>query len=343
MRKSCAGEIPDIVLSDEGRLLDPPAGDGTRDGRPSSGDPSTPCGRDRESSPVLSQICSYSALPIRSHDEGQPVTVHEFLGDTASKVCRKYGRRNRLATVKLDVNHRGEDDSPTPTPPCNHDVQTRNDRRCLSAYPRIQSKHLLRRVPHLRRKKQFTKSLAQRLFEADIFSSGTSSRPAAARDSAHTSTRRPLQFVTSLNLTPSLESRVYQRNGCRGRGRGSSPPAAAAAAVSEVLAPAASDPALGPSLKRPTFCVATASAQRKTSSRNWNGSVTQRVRTGGAAVVLSSGRKVFRTHGGKQSQAQVPHSPFEYFPLPLVRVQNTSGSCVIRPHPTHARCQVNFN
>ncbi|KAH9999171.1 hypothetical protein BJV74DRAFT_882990 [Russula compacta] len=293
---------PDIVLSDGGRLLDyPPASDGTRDGRPSSGDPSTPCGRAHESSPVLSQICSRSALAIPSH-EGQPVTVHEFLQDTASKTRSKYGRRNRLATVKLDVNHRGEDDSPTPTPPCDHDVETRNDRRRISAYPHIQPKHLPRPVPHPRRRKQFTKSLAQRLFEADIFSSGTSSRPTAARDSAHTSTRRPLQFVTSLNLTPSLESRVYQRNGRQGKGKGGSP----AAADSEVLAPVASVPALGPSPKCPTSCAAAASAQRKPSSRNWNGSVTQRVRTGGSGVVLSSGRKAFRTRGGKQSRAQVP-------------------------------------
>ncbi|KAH9178303.1 hypothetical protein EDB89DRAFT_2064082 [Lactarius sanguifluus] len=35
--------------------------------------------------------------------EGQSITVHQFLQDTTKRPCRKYGRRNRFAAVKLGV------------------------------------------------------------------------------------------------------------------------------------------------------------------------------------------------------------------------------------------------
>ena len=337
---------PDIVLPDGDcfRLLDfPPGGPGpardhgtVTEGSPSHRNPLTYEGRDSESSPLLPQISSHSvALPILDHDsEGQFVTVHEFLQDRESRVCRKYGRRNRPATVKPDAHYRDHSEVCSPTPsstPCRVQVESRNDRRGVSAYPRIQSKHITRRAPHHRRKKQFAKSLAQRLFEADVFSSGSSesSRLTFVRDPAHTSTRRPLQFVTSLNLTPSLESRMYPRR--KGGARDGSRAPTQADSDSEILAVSntARDASPHPNPIRPT---AAATSGGRSSSRTWNSATAQRARLGtaggSAAAALASGRRAqaFRARGGKQSVARGPPSPFGYVPLPLVWVKMRQGA-----------------
>lgn len=274
-------------------------------------------------SPILSQICSHteSAPPTPTVHGGQPITVHDFLQDLSAsgRAGRKYGRRNRLATVKLDAYHHSEDcRSRTPITPSSWSVETRNERHFF-AYPRIQFKHkrLSRRVPHPRRKKQLAKSLAQRLFEADVFSSGTSYRPLSARDPAHTSSRQPLQFITSLNLTPSLESRsrICEKKWARhGRTRKSS---AAADPEMRVMASQSDGSASGtlPSSNRPAI----ATGDGKPSSRSRNEASTQRTRT--AAAGLASGKRAFRTRGGKLTAAQVRPSPFEYVPLPLMRVE----------------------
>jgi hypothetical protein len=259
---------------------------------------------------VPSQACSHSVLPIAtpSH-EGRPVTVHEFLQDMTSKSGRKYGRRNRLGTVKLDVG-RSEDCSPIPAPsrcPAEH----RSDSR-ISGSCGIPPKHdTSRLVPHLRRrKKHFAKPLAQRLFEADIFSSGTSSRPTdTPQDLAHIPTRQPLQFVTSSNLTPSLKScRIRERRQVDGARQGTVTPAQMlAASIAPVTSPYA--------------------ASGEPSSIN--GAVTtQRARplAGSSGAVLASRRKVFRAHGGKQSLARSPPGPFQYAPLPLVQVKIRQGA-----------------
>ncbi|KAF8485915.1 hypothetical protein DFH94DRAFT_688278 [Russula ochroleuca] len=302
----------DFVLPDEGLSdLSP----GTREAYPLSGGVLTLDGNTGESSPVLSQICPPSDLPIGPilDHEGQPITVHEFLQDmsASSRAGRKYGRRNRLATVKLDDYHSKDCRGPTPLTPSSCGVESRNDRR-ISDYPCIQSgsKHPSRRVPHLRRKKRLAKPLAQRLFEADVFSSGTSSRPMSDRGPAHTSSRRPLQFITSLNLIPSLESRIYPKKEKWSHGKAGN----ASAADPEIWAASqADDPA--PAGTSPNgLAVATC---RKPWNRNWNGT-----QTGASAA----GKRGFRMRGGRQSAAQVlSPSPFGYVPLPLVRMDTAAA------------------
>ena len=242
----------------------------------------------------------------------------------SGKAGRKYGRRNRLATVKLDAYYHSEDCrsrsrslSPTPITPSSWSVEARNEHHSF-AYPRIQSKRkrLSRRVPHPRRKKQLAKSLGQRLFEADVFSSGTSYRPMSDRDPAHTSSRRPLQFITSLNLTQSPESSsrtCEKRWACHGRTR-KSPTAAADPEIRH-----ADDSASG---TLPSNRLALATGGGKPSSRSLNEGATQRTRTGApAAAGLTSRKRAFRMRGGKLSAAQLRPSPFEYVPLPLMRVE----------------------
>ncbi len=281
-------------------------------------------------SPVHSQISSHSPLSIPDHGgQLEPVTVHEFLQDmteTRSKAGRKYGRRKRVATVKLDGYHhsldRGRLTLAPLTPPSCH-LEIRNDQR-ISAYyspARIQSQRPgpSRQVPHLRRKKRFAKPLAQRLFEADVFSSGTSSRPTVIPDQnpAHISTRRPLQFITSLNLTPSLEGRIC------GKKHAPYATASSISADSEIQAVSQADDSVPDTLS--DGCPAVATSSGKPWGRNRNGTAMWNRAQAGAfstANVQASGKRAFRTHhgGGKRRSTQVSHNLFEYVPLPLVRV-----------------------
>ena len=349
----------DFVLPDQSRLIElSPASDGIRE---ASGLTLVEGHAASESRPV--PFCPPSTLPIPNHGV-QPITVHEFLQDMSAsgrRAGRKCGRRNRLATVKLDGYYRSENCRGGPTPPLtpssSHVQESRNDRP-LSAYPRIQSRskqHPSRRVPHLRRKKQqHAKPLAQRLFEADVFSSGTSSRPRPMSDrqdpALHTSSsRRPLQFITSLNLTPSLESRIYPKKKKWPHGKAAG--TASAAADPEIRASAsqaANDPA-APAGTPPNILAAAVETCRKPwSRRNWNG-----MRMGASGVaVLVSGTRASRMRGGRrQSTAQaLPPSPFEYVPLPLVRVAARSTDPVDqRSHANPNNCTVqggveaNFN
>lgn len=341
---TCAKTPLDLVLPDEGPPTDlSPVIDGIRGVYPFPGGVSTleDYTASGESSPVLSQTCSHSVLPIPNHG-GQPITVHEFLQDMSAgrRAGRKYGRRNRLATVKLDAHYRSRSPTPITLGPSSCHVETRNDQRISARYyPRIQSKHPSRQVvPHRqRKKKQLAKPLAQRLFEADVFSSGTSSpRPMSDRDpAAHTSSRRPLQFTTSLNMTPSLESRIYPKKG--------GPHGKARKTTAEIRAPSQADgSALGTSPNG--LAAATCS---ELSSRRWNGAATptQRTRTGASAAVVASGKRAFRTRGGKRNAAQMPPSPFEYVPLPLVRVETVRGytnpnNCTGRARTSSGMCHV---
>lgn len=321
----------------------PLAGDATRElsDCPSHRDSLTYDRRTGESSPILSQACyhSESSLQTLDHDkEGKPVTVHEFLQDTTSKVGRKYGRKKRLATVKLGAYYPTSGGNRSPTPGaslCHVQVETRNDQRvsALTAHLRKPSRRIARRAPHPRRKEPFAKSLAQRLFEADVFSSGTTpSHPraidASIRNPAHTSTRRPLQFVTSLNLIPPLECRIHKRRkGAQEDARnGSGAPAAQADPKEELLGVSNSAQGHRASPNRPAAAAATSG--HHSSSRNRNKATTQRARTGGSAAVLAPGRRAqaskTRARGGEQSKARPGPKPFEYVPLPLMWVKNAA-------------------
>ena len=375
----CIREPLDFVLYDESRPIDlPPADDeGIREACPLPGDILTPEDSTGESSLIHSDFGSFSesALPDSSIPDhgGQPVTVHGFLQDMTTatrKAGRKYGRSNHLGTVKLDAYDHNNDRCGSPNRPSTSNchietqTQTRNDRdddQRISAYPpgRVQSEHLSRQISHLRRKKRFAKPLAQRLFEADVFSSGTSSRSTGVtpdQNPAHTSTRRPLQFITSLNLTPSLETRIY------GKARTTRP--SSGSADSEIQPVSQADDSVPDSLEdddddRPGTAVATSGG--KTSSRNWSGGAMRkgtRARASPAAM-RGSGTRAIRTRlgGGKRSSAQVPHNPFGYFQLPLVllgrgrpasRIQRTGAtvrkqppqSCTVQqagPGAGHAR------
>ena len=347
---ACATTSPNIVLPDEDcfNLPDIPlAGDSIRElsDCPSHGDSLTYDRHTGESSPIISQACYHSESSLQTLDrdrEGKTVTVHEFLQDVTGKVSRKYGRKSRLATVTLGAyysNGSGNRSRTPSTTPCHVQVETRNDQRVSAptAHRRIESRRIARRAPHPRRKKPFAKSFAQRLFEADVFSSGTTpSHPvdASVRNPAHTSTRRPLQFVTSLNLIPSLESRIYsrRRKGVREDARdGSGAPAAAQAdPPEELLGAASTNSAQGAAL--PNRLAAAATSGHHSSSRNRNKATTQRARTGGSAAVLAPGRRAqlkARARGGnsKQSTARLAPKPFQYVPLPLVWVKNAAGSC----------------
>lgn len=345
---ACATTVtsPNIVPSDEDRhgfnLLDIPlAGDSTRelsDSLSHSGS-LTYDRRTGESSPIHSQACyhSESSRQTLDHDrEGKPITVHEFLEDVTSKIGRKYGRKNRLATVKLGARYptSSGDRSPAPRTTRFHvQVATRvgNDQRvsALIAHPRIQSRRIARRSPHPRRKQPFAKSLTQRLFEADIFSSGTTpSHPVdtSFRNPAHTSTRWPLQFVTSLNLIPSLESRIHnRRKGVQGDARDGSRVPTPQADQEELLR--GSNSARGASSNR---LVVVATSGHGSSSRDRNKAPKQRARTGDSAAVLVPGGRAqafkTRARGGKQSTAQLAPKPFEYVPLPLVWVETRQGA-----------------
>ena len=309
-----------------------------------------PEGSTGESSLIHSDFASHwhsesplpSSIPDPDHGE-QSITVHEFLQDLtrSGKAGRKYGRRKRLGTVKLDAyGHNAVISPPPSTPNCHIETDTRNDRddQRIAAYPRdrVQSEqHFSRQISHIRRKKRFAKSLAQRLFEADVFSSGTSSRSTGVtpdQNSAHTSSRRPLQFITSLNLTPSMENRIYgkKQQSRFGKARRTTSSGSAESEIQPVTSQA--DNSVSDSLR--DDCAAVTTSGGKLSNRNWNGTATRKKRTrarASPAVMRGSGKRAFRTRqgGGKQSSAQLPHNPFQYVPLPLVRVETASR--ILRP------------
>lgn len=392
-----------MVLSDESRPVDlPPANDegldeGVRETCPGPlplslpRDVLTPEDSTGEGSLIHYDFGSHceSALPvIPDADGGQPmITVHEFLQDVTArrKAGKKYGRRNRLGTVKLDAyNDHSEQCRTTSsmdllpsTSNCPTETQTRNDRddddqrisvrhptsgRRRVVYPEHLSRPRNCKVSHLRRKKRFAKSkpLAQRLFEADVFSSGSKGVAPPDPDQnllqdhpAHTSTssrRRPLQFITSLNLTPSLESRIYGKASRTTVNVTSCSSRAGSAADSEIQPVSEADddddddsvPGSSDSLQddrdRPVAAVATRSGGNVS---HWSElgaaraimrmGTRARARASPAAIVMrgpaGAGKRAFRMRpgGGKQSSAQVPHNPLEYVPLPLVLVDTASS------------------
>ncbi|KAI0293773.1 hypothetical protein BC826DRAFT_969021 [Russula brevipes] len=295
----------DIVLPDAGYPLDFTSDvDDTREGCPWLGDALMSEGHAGESSPVLTRDCTRSALSIPSQEK-RSVTLHEFLRGITGKAGRKYGRRNRLARGNPGAYSRR---GPTPT-------------------PQPKTPPLFPRVPHPRRKKIFAKSLAQRLFEADVFSSGTSksSRPTSAQDHAHASStstdagaRRPLQFVTSLNLTPSLESRIYPKKKWHRGGE-----AAGGSDVDTAMRRTVPDPAGARNAPAPDHLAVSGVA-------SWSGAATGRgsdARTAHTRRSVPSGRKTaLRARGGRQSAVQMPPSPFQYVALPLVHVNTLRGA-----------------
>ena len=221
------------------------------------------------------------------------------------KPCRKYGRRNRFAAVELGV-YRSEGSSPSPISSDN-DHQSDQGVSSPSSSPHqvhhVQLGYPSRRMPR-RRKKLFAKPLAQRLLEADVFSTGAFS-PLKAQDPAHTSTSRPLQFITSLNLTPSLETRIYQRRQVVAGGSSATRTLASSDFPGATVAPAGRAP------------------DRNTLD-------TRRARIGdGSKAFLSSGKRALRARGWKQGLARSSAGPFEFVPLPLVRVKTHRGA--VRP------------
>lgn len=256
-------------------------------------------GQTGEKSPALSDFEAFSPPTpdpqgtTDSHDS-QSITVHQFLQDLTKKPCRKYGRRNQFAAVELDVRC-SEGSSPSPIS-CSDDCQSEE-----GATPRhVQLRHThRRRVPH-RRQKHFAKPLAQRLFEADVFSTGAFAQP-TAQDPAHTLTRMPLQFITSLNLSPSLETRIYQRRQVVAGGSSSKRTSAISDFPGAIGAP-------GRALNRNTLD-------------------TQGTCIGGSpGAFLSSGKRVLHARGKKQGLARSLAGPFEFVPLPLVRVITHKGA-----------------
>lgn len=262
-------------------------------------------GEPGEKNLALSEACSYPipAPQVTDSHEDQPITVHQFLQDMTKKPCRKYGRRNRFAAAELRV-YRSEGSSPSPISCSDDDGQSDQGVSTPHRTHHVQLRHPSRRVPH-RRQKLFAKPLAQRLLEADVFSTGTFSRPTAQDDPAHTSTRRPLHFVTSLNLTPSLETRIYQRR------------QVVAGGSSSTRTLAVSD--------SPGATVARGRAPDR------NTLDTRGARIGGGSGALSaSGKRVLRARGWKQGLARSSAGPFEFVPLPLVRVKTHQGA--VQPH-----------
>ncbi|KAI9450154.1 hypothetical protein BJY52DRAFT_1304332 [Lactarius psammicola] len=270
-------------------------------------------GEPEEKNPALSEACS-SPVPAPqdtgSH-EGQTITVHQFLHDMTKKPCRKYGRRNRFAVAELGI-YRSEGSSPSPIS-CSDDDQSDRDVSTPHRAHHVQSRHPSRRMPK-RQQKVFAKPLARRLFEADVFSTGAFSRP-TAQDSAHTSTRRPLQFITSLNLTPSLENRIYQRR--------------------QIVA--------GGSSSTRTDSPGVTVARGRAPNRNTLDTRGARI-GGGSGALLAAGKRVLRARGREQGLARSSAGPFEFVPLPLVRVKTHRGA--VQPHSSpsaYTKRQSEFN
>ncbi|KAH8981561.1 hypothetical protein EDB86DRAFT_423116 [Lactarius hatsudake] len=261
-----------------------------------------------------SEVCSPSMSAPQATNtshEGQSITVHQFLQDMTKTPCRKYGRRNRFAAVELGV-CRSEGSSPSSIS-CSDESDGQSDSDRGTSTPHrahhVQLRHPPRRVPR-RRQKLFAKPLAQRLLEADVYSTGTFSRP-TAQDSAHTSTRRPLHFITSLNLTPSLESRIYKRRQVVAGGNSSTRNDSPGVTLARGRAP----------------------------DRN-----TLDTRGGGSGAILSSGKRMLRTRGRKQGLARSSAGPFEFVPLPLVQVITHQGAVLPHSGPSaYTKCQREFS
>ena len=283
-------------------------------------------GEPGEKNSVLSEAY---ALPIpapRATDgrEGQSraITVHQFLQDHMTRTpCRKYGRQNRFAAVELGV-YGSEGSSASPIS-CDDDY--RSDQEVSTPHQpqahHVQLRDPPRRVPR-RRQKLFAKPLAQRLLEADVLSTGTFS-PTTAPDPAHTSTRRPLQFVTALNLTPSLETRIYQRRQVVAGGSSSTRTLAESDSPRATVAPS------------------------RAPDRDTLDTLGARI-GGGSGTFLSSGKRALRTRGWKRGLARSSAGPFEFVPLPLVRVKTHRAAVqprypVLRSVPDLAHVQNNAN
>ncbi|KAH8994837.1 hypothetical protein EDB92DRAFT_230161 [Lactarius akahatsu] len=267
----------------------------------------------REENPADSEACSPS-MPApqatNTSHEGQSITVHQFLQDMTKKPCRKYGRRNRFAAVEPG-DFRNEGPSPSSIS-CSDEPDGQSDGDQGTSTPHrahhVQLRHPSR-VPR-RRQRLFTKPLAQRLLEADVYSTGTFSRP-TAQDSVHTPARRPLHFITSLNLTPSLETRIYKRR--------------------QVVA--------GGSSSTRNDSPGVTLARGRAPDRN-----TLDTRGGGSGAILSSGKRMLRTRGRKQGLARSSAGPFEFVPLPLVRVITHQGAVLPHSGPSaYTKCQSEFS
>lgn len=254
-------------------------------------------GQTGEKSPVLSEASSPPIPDLHGttdgHD-GQSITVHQFLQDLTKKPCRKYGRQNRFAAVDQDVYC--NEGSSASTISCSDDDEGTTTRHVHLGHTSR------RRVPCMPRSRQkhFAKPLAQRLFEADVFSSGAFSQP-TVQDSAHTFARRPLQFITSLNLSPSLETRIYKRR--------------------QVVVGGSS------SKRTSAICDSLGATVTPSGALDRNTLDTQGTRKGGSpGAFLSSRKRVLRARGRKQGLARSSAGPFEFVPLPLVRVKTHQGA-----------------
>ncbi|KAH9972766.1 hypothetical protein BGW80DRAFT_1459515 [Lactifluus volemus] len=233
--------------------------------------------------------------------EGRPVTVHEFLQDMTSKSVRKYGRRNRLGTVKLDVGRSEDSSSPT-------------DLLRVVSLPKIHVTIVSLLFPHTTRTcfpTDRTPSSAQKASckapfstTRDVFTPHWHApRSRAYTHSAAVAVRHLIELDSVLGKSP--DPRATPVDGAR---RGTVTPAEMlAVSIAPVTSPnaASGEP---PSLNRAV--------------------TTQRARplAGSSGAVLASRRKVFRAHGGKQSLARSPPGPFQYARLPLVQVKIHQGA-----------------
>ncbi len=280
---------PDIVPPSSGTGITPPDSSKFEKEADELGEKNLGSSAEVRSSPIPDVTGSY---------EGQPVTVHQFLQEIMKKPCRKYGRRNQLATVELGV-HRSKGSSPSSIS-CDDDSQ--NDHSVSSPQ---RARPVRRNKVLLRRRKRIAKPLAQRLLEADVFSTGAFTRP-TVEDPAHTSTRRPLQFVTSLHLTPSLETRIYKRHQVFAGGSTSARIIAVSDSPGAIVTP-------GSALDRDTVD-------------------TYRARRGGdSGALLTSGKRVSRARGKKRDLARSSAGLFQFVPLPLVKIPSR-GCAASTPH-----------
>jgi hypothetical protein len=159
------------------------------------------------------------------------------------------------------------------------------------------------------------------------------------QDPAHTSSRRPLQFITSLNLTPSLEGRIYGIKKATSGSADDSEIQPVSQSDDDDSVPGALQDDDDDDCPAGAVVQPAATFPRGVSDlpiRNWNGATTTRpgkrtrarARVSPAAAVMrGSGKGAFRMRhaGGKPSSAHVvPRNPFEYVPLPLQLLKTPS-------------------